>query len=100
MKLLNALPMIVILGLVAFLSYIGYEIFQDYQQNKDKNAPGTLPGSAPAGSFGSYIDDSLGSIGQSSQDLATAQQTFFTHPIDVLTSIFTPTDDSSSLTPQ
>ena len=88
MKLLDELPTLLILVLVAFLAFIGYQVYSDYQQNKDKSAPGTLPGSAPAPSFGSYIEDSLFSIGQSSQDLSTAQSTFWGDPIGTIKALF------------
>jgi hypothetical protein len=95
LKFFDTLPLIVVLALLAVLGFFGYKIYDDYQQNKDSNAPGTTPGSASAGSFGSYVDDSLFSIGQSSQDLATAQITFGTHPIDTLKSIFGIGDDGN-----
>lgn len=81
MKFVDYLPLIVILALLSVLGYFGYTVYQDYQDNKDKNAPGTTPGSAPAANFGSYVDDALFSIGQSPQDLATAQQTVAAHPL-------------------
>jgi hypothetical protein len=87
MKLLDSLPLIVILVLLSVLGYFGYTVYQDYQENKDKSAPGTTPGSAPAANFGSYVDDSLFSIGQSPIDLAAAQQQTFVHPYCTLKSI-------------
>lgn len=87
MKFLDYLPLIVILALLSVLGYFGYSFYQDYQENKDKPAPGTTPGSAPAANFGSYVDDALFSIGQSPEDLATAQQQTLIHPIGTVQSI-------------
>ena len=91
MKLFDAIPTIIILGIVAFLAWIGYQVYEDYAgQSTDPNVPGvggSLGVDKPA-SFGAFVDDSLFSIGSSSQDLSTAQSTFFTHPIDTLGSIF------------
>jgi hypothetical protein len=87
MKFFDYLPIIIILVLVSVLGYFGYKVYSDYEDNKDKAAPGTTPGSASAGSFGAYIDDSLFSIGTSSQDVATAQTQVGTNPVGSVESI-------------
>lgn len=87
MKFIDSLPLIVILALLAVLAYFGFEVYSDYQNQSGQAAPGTGGQGAPAANFGSWVDDQLFSIGQSPQDLATAQQETFAHPIDTFKSI-------------
>lgn len=91
MKFLDALPTIVILALVAFLSWIGYEVYSDYKANaSDPNAagPGGALGAQKPSSFGSFVLDSGASIGQSSQSFSNALDETVTDPVGTFKSIF------------
>jgi uncharacterized membrane protein YebE (DUF533 family) len=91
LKIIDAIPTIIILGLIAFLGWLGYSAYNAYQENaNDPNAPGPggSTGAQKPASFGSFVDDSLFSIGQSSQSLSNAQVETFTHPLGTLQSIF------------
>jgi hypothetical protein len=85
---ITTLGVVAVIGLVA---WFGYSIYEDYKTNaNDLNAagPGGSLGADKPASFGSFVDDSLFSIGQSPQDLSTAQSTFFSDPFGTFGSIF------------